>query len=200
MATKRAYHHGELRRALLDEARRVIAQDGIEAVKTNHLAAALGVSSAAPFRHFASRDALLVALAEEGAAHLIETMNAAAAGHEDPLEAHRARGVAYVRFAVEQPAYFRLLSRRDIVGQSTQIQDLAAQNLALMEQVLGAAQKGAASPAVARRSAGVLAAQALTYGLARMITDGLLGEITPSQAETLAHELTEVLGPGLAGD
>jgi AcrR family transcriptional regulator len=191
------YHHGDLRRALLDAALRVVARHGVDAVKLSALARSLRVSVAAPYRHFPSREALLVALAEEGADRLVARMDAAAACAPDPLEAQRARGVASVRFAVEEPGYFRLLARREILEASPRLRAVTASQQALMEPVLGRRHRGEASRALARRSAGLLAAQALTHGLSRMLTDGLLGDVTPDDAERLARELTGVLGEGL---
>ncbi|MCG5055431.1 MAG: TetR/AcrR family transcriptional regulator [Myxococcales bacterium] len=191
------YHHGDLRRSLLDAALRVVANQGVEAVKLNVLAKGLRVSVAAPFRHFPTKEALLVALAEEGANLMVQRLAQAAAREVDPLEAQRARGVAYVRFAVDKPGYFRLLVRPEILNASEHLRHLTASSEALMEPILGRRHRGQASAELAKRSAGVLAAQALTYGLARMIVDGLLGEVNAADAERLAYELTGVLGEGL---
>jgi len=191
------YHHGDLRRALLDAALIVIEEKGLDAVKMSDLARTLRVSVAAPFRHFESRDALLVALAEEGANKMVVDIEAAAARVRDPLEAQRARGVAYVRFAVLEPGYFKLLSKKDILVASDHLRALTTSQEALMEPILGRQHRGRASAALAKKSAGLLAAQALTYGLARMIADGLLGDIDGDDAALLAVELTGVLGEGL---
>ncbi len=195
--TRDAYHHGQLRTALLQAALETIATRGVDAVKMNELARRTGVSVAAPFRHFPNRQALLVALAEDAAQRLQARMEAAAGTHEDPVEAHRARGVAYVRFAVEEPAYFAVLSRADVIAASPLLQRMSAMNIEAMDLILGKRRGGEATPALVRRTAGVLAAQALTFGLARMLVEGLLGDITPEQAERLAYEVTGVLGEGL---
>lgn len=192
-----AYHHGDLRQALIDAAAAVVAKDGVDALKVSALAQRLGVTDGAPFRHFGSRLALLVAVAEEGARRVVERMEAAAAGVEDPLEQQRARGVAYVRFAVEQPGYFRALTRAEVNAASPLLQEMTAESEKTLDAVLGRRSKGTSSPELVFRSAGMLAAQALTFGLARMITDGLLGEINAKQAEHLAYEVTGVLGVGL---
>ena len=197
-ATRRkGYHHGDLKRALLDAAMSVIEDHDVDAVKMSDLAKTVGVSSAAPFRHFPTRDALLVALAEEGAEEMVEALGNASADAPAGLDTQRAQGIAYVRFCLEHPAIFRLLSRPDVTDASEHLRNLTQVNLQHMEAVLGRRHQGTASPALARRSAGVLAAQALTYGLTKMVVDGLLGPLTPSQAETLAFELTGVLGEGL---
>jgi len=194
-----AYHHGDLRRALVEAAAQVIADEGVDALKVSDLASRLGVTVGAPFRHFESRLALLVAVAEEGARRMIERMDAAAANETNPLEQQRARGIAYVRFAVEECGFFRAITRAEVLTASPFLQEASAASDQMLDAVLGRI-RGAGSTRIARRSAGQLAAQALTYGLARMITDGLLGEIDAEEAERLAYEVTGVLGTGVAAN
>ncbi|WP_434421072.1 TetR/AcrR family transcriptional regulator [Nannocystis pusilla] len=192
-----AYHHGDLRRALIDAAAAAVAKGGLDSLKISALAQRLGVTAGAPFRHFESRLALLVAVAEEGARRLLGRMDAAAACVADPLLQQRARGVAYVRFAVEEPGYFRAFTHAEVVAASPLLQQMAAVSQKTMDDVLGRDHQGSSSPALVARSAGMLAAQALTYGLARMIIDGLLGDLGVDEAERLTHEVTGVLGVGL---
>ena len=110
-----SYHHGNLREALLRQAARVIADGGVEAVSLRGLARDLGVSHAAPRRHFADRRALLGALAGEGFRRSLEAMEAGAreAG-DDPIARYRALGRSYVRFACEDPAYFRAINHPEV--------------------------------------------------------------------------------------
>jgi AcrR family transcriptional regulator len=68
--SKTAYHHGDLANALIEAATKVVERDGPEALSLRDLAAQLGVSRAAPYRHFADRDALLAAVALRGFAAL----------------------------------------------------------------------------------------------------------------------------------
>lgn len=192
------YHHGDLKRALMDAALIVVEREGIEAVSLSALAKKLRVSSGAPFRHFATREALLVALAEEGALRMVRALDEAAAKVDEPLEKDRARGVAYVKFAVVERGVFTLFTRPDIVRASPMLRAMSAAQEARMEPALGARHRGSTTRRIAAKSAGLLAAQALTYGLARMITDGHLGVVSPDDAEALAIELTGVLGEGLA--
>jgi hypothetical protein len=109
----------------------------------------------------------------------------------------RARGIAYVRFCVSEPEVFRLLQRRDVIAASPVLRALDEQQRAAMDPVLGRSHSGRVSVEVARRSAGLLAAQALTFGLVHMLVAGLLGEVDPDTAAALAEELTGVLGEGL---
>ena len=63
---KADYHHGHLRRALIETAVKTIAQRGVDALSLRELAAQAGVSPGAPYHHFPNRSELLAAIAEEG--------------------------------------------------------------------------------------------------------------------------------------
>lgn len=102
-----AYHHGDLRRALLDRAAVVVVERGVDAISFRGLAADLGVSHTAPAHHFGSRAGLLSAFAAEGHTLLAEALEAA--GEDDFLEL----GIAYVRFALEHPGHFAVMFDRD---------------------------------------------------------------------------------------
>ena len=64
-AAPKPYHHGDLRRVLIDAALQLVGEGGAEAVSVREAARRAGVSPGAPFRHFPSRDALMNAVAEE---------------------------------------------------------------------------------------------------------------------------------------
>ena len=106
---RRSYHHGSLRRALLDEALATIRTDGVAGVTLREIGARLGVSRTALYRHFADKQALLEAVATEGFRTLREQLVAAwELGGRNDL-AFRAMGVGYVRFAVANPAHYRVM-------------------------------------------------------------------------------------------
>jgi AcrR family transcriptional regulator len=110
-----AYHHGNLREALLERAAEVIAEQGVEALSLRALARDLGVSHSAPGRHFADRSALLGELAKDGFRRSVEAMNAGAeAAGADPVARYRALGRSYVRFARENPSYFRAINHPEV--------------------------------------------------------------------------------------
>jgi AcrR family transcriptional regulator len=106
------YHHGDLRRALLEAAAK--APD-IEHISLRELASGLGVSAAAVYRHFDSREALLAELAAVGIAQLQQRFAGAFDLHAPAADAPEAiarlyrLAVAYLRFADEQPAMWRLI-------------------------------------------------------------------------------------------
>jgi AcrR family transcriptional regulator len=105
----RPYHHGNLRRALLDAALAEIAAHGPVALSLRGLARHAGVSHAAPAHHFGDKTGLLTAIATEGFTLLGEALRAAraAGGFLDV-------GVAYIEFAVSHPAHFEVMYRPDL--------------------------------------------------------------------------------------
>ena len=110
----RPYHHGDLRRALIDTALQIIDEEGSAAVTIRALAQRLGVSHAAPGYHFADRDALLVEVATEGFRLFADTLEAAARGTPTPTARLVAVGLAYVRFASQHPSYLRVMFGRGL--------------------------------------------------------------------------------------
>jgi AcrR family transcriptional regulator len=90
-----SYHHGSLRETLLAEGRRVLLEDGVDAVTLRELARRAGVSHAAPRRHFADRNALLEAIAARGFDELTEALRVA-----DTAGDPRSRLASYARTAV----------------------------------------------------------------------------------------------------
>lgn len=108
------YHHGDLRAALLEVAVQAIAERGLGGLSLRDCARRLGVSHAAPYRHFPDKDHLLSAIAGQGFAWLTAAGEAAMEGIEDPDARLRAYGVAYVRFAVEHPEHLRVMFAAEI--------------------------------------------------------------------------------------
>ena len=104
---ERGYHHGNLREALIRAALELIAEKGPAGFTFADAARWAGVSSAAPYRHFRDRDALMADLARRGfeqfAAELDKAWNG---GAPEPLRAFENVGRAYLRFAREEPAYY----------------------------------------------------------------------------------------------
>src|SRR5690348_14709991 len=106
----RAYHHGNLRTALLEAAEKTLRERGVQALSLRELAREAGVSHGAPRRHFADRQALLDALAGAGFERLGAELRAAAAGAGEDFESRlRAIAAAYVRFATEDAALLELM-------------------------------------------------------------------------------------------
>ena len=114
MGEKDHYHHGALREALIAEALKVLETDGLEGLSLRGLAEAAGVSKTAPYRHFAGKRDLLVALAAEGFRKFADMLEGAVAAippaePADSLAGIRSLSRAYMDFAQAQPALYRLM-------------------------------------------------------------------------------------------
>src|SRR5579859_3307211 len=103
------YHHGDLRRALLDSADAILEREGPNALSLRAVAREAGVSPAAPYHHFKDKDELLSAIAHEGFARLKQALSAAAEAGDDPRRKMNDLGVAYVKFAQSHPALYRVM-------------------------------------------------------------------------------------------
>jgi AcrR family transcriptional regulator len=107
-AEARPYHHGDLRRALVDAARRILEAEGPSALSLRAVAREAGVSPAAPYHHFKDKAELLDAVAQEGWQLLNQRMVEARA-KADRKDKLNSLGIAYVCFARENPALYRVM-------------------------------------------------------------------------------------------
>lgn len=193
----KSYHHGDLRRALIDASLELIRDSGVHALSLREAARVAGVSSGAPYRHFANKEALLLAIAEEGRALLQAQTNEeleANTGAEPALE-FRARGVAFVLFATKHPIHFQLMFSRDLRAiegsRETMCGEDELQTLLHRDPNLRTTAESVS-----------LAGQCLAYGLARMIVDGEIPSVPTDEASLRAFATTilNVLGAGIARD
>jgi AcrR family transcriptional regulator len=188
----RAYHHGDLRRALLEHALAAIAEVGPAHVSLRDLARRAGVSHAAPAHHFGDKEGLLTAVAEEGHTLLAERLEAAAADG-DLLTTE----VAYVEFAVEHRAHFDVMYRRDLYDAASPAvraaQDRARAALrAGVEQLPPGATR--ADPATA-----ALAAWSLVHGFANLWISGAVPVPPGAAVGDVAAAVARVLFDAPAG-
>src|SRR3954451_3549792 len=104
------YHHGDLRRALLDTALEAVAEQGPATISLRDVARRAGVSHAAPTHHFGDKAGLLTALAVEGFDQLAKALATSRLASNSFLEL----GVTYVRFAVTRRPLFEVMFRTDL--------------------------------------------------------------------------------------
>lgn len=107
-AEPRPYHHGDLRRALVDAARRLLESEGPSALSLRAVAREAGVSPAAPYHHFKDKAELLDAVAHEGW-EILGAQMTEAKGTAEGMHQLTALGIAYVCFARENPALYRVM-------------------------------------------------------------------------------------------
>ncbi len=134
MATARKnYHHGDLRAALLEAALDIITDSGPQQLTIREVARRAGVSHTAPYRHFADKDQLIVAVVEQGFSLLQDTMEKQKASvPPDPINQFAASGMAYVDFALTHPAYYRVMYSGDLLTSSESLQHTSTETFAAM--------------------------------------------------------------------
>lgn len=103
------YHHGALKESLIEGARRLLAEKGATGFSLHELARRVGVSVAAPYRHFESRDALLGAVAARGYEELLQILGESLDQTADPVDQLRHFGVCYLQFAIDNPELFAIM-------------------------------------------------------------------------------------------
>jgi AcrR family transcriptional regulator len=103
---RRGYHHGNLKEALIEAARRFIAERGLGGFTIVEAAKLVGVTPAALYRHFRGREALVAEVADRGFAQLGERLGRALRGRGSPLERFTRMGEAYLAFAEDEPGYY----------------------------------------------------------------------------------------------
>ncbi len=103
---RRGYHHGNLKEALIEAARRFIAERGLGGFTLADAAKLVGVSPAALYRHFRGREALVAEVAFRGFDDLANRLGRALKGGGTPLERFTRMGEAYLVFAEQEPGYY----------------------------------------------------------------------------------------------
>ncbi|MGW0994991.1 TetR/AcrR family transcriptional regulator [Streptomyces sp. NPDC002523] len=169
--TSRPYHHGDLRAALLKSAERTLREKGAGALSLRELARDIGVSHAAPGRHFKDKQALLDALALDGYERLNQGL-AAAAALTDPTFEERMTALAraYLGFAVENPELLELMfARKHDPDSSAQLTAAVDQSLTGLTRMFTEAQeRGEIIEGDPERIA--MVATSSLHGLAALIT------------------------------
>jgi AcrR family transcriptional regulator len=194
--SRRGYHHGDLERALVDTALRMIERDGVQALTLRRVGAALGVSRTALYRHFDDKQALLTRVAAEGFKRFHGALSAAAAGAEarraDPMPAMAA---AYARFARVHPSHYQTMFSGVLTG-GARHPELEAHGEAAFGVLLSAIRRGQEQGRIRRGDPLELAETtwALSHGIATL---GMAGQLRSAPASldrravrawTLLHE------------
>jgi AcrR family transcriptional regulator len=188
MSPKAAYHHRDLRAALVRAAMDLLEEGGEAELSLRAVARRAGVSAAAPYRHYDDREALVSAVAAVGYRELAERLAAAHPSPSTPDELASA-AVAYVQFALERPALFRIMFGGPCDRDSDErVAATAAVSLyvrGIVERTFPQADSEALATAV----------WALVHGLAFLHLDGKLDAATPS---AVAHRVTAAIQALLA--
>jgi AcrR family transcriptional regulator len=203
-----SYHHGDLRRVLLDAAVRVVEKEGVAGLSLHALAQKAGVSSGAPYHHFESREQLLLAIAVDGFRLLAAALKGGAAEAEAaprcaerPSAAHlRGLGLGYVRFALAHPGHFRIMFRPELKAQLRKAEDpVVDEAFEMLESAITRCQADSLLPVGDPRPL-VLLAWSTVHGASVLWVDGpLSGEGLVKDAESLATVVSDTLTTLLFG-
>lgn len=171
LATPRRYHHGDLRQAVIDAGLALLVSRPLAELGLREVAREVGVSATALYRHFADKQALKTALAQAGLDRLAQAQQAASAQAGGGAAGFQASGLAYVRFAVDQPVLFRLVFSHAQPDEA--VLDLAPERMSdalrcLRQDIAALLPPG--RPA-AEHKAAALHAWALVHGLALLVLD-----------------------------
>ncbi len=195
------YHHGDLRRALLQAAVDLVGEVGVQGLSLREVARRAGVTHAAPYRHFPSKESLVAAIAEDGYRTMMRYMQEAQAslGDAPPLQRFYASGNGYLQFALAHPAYFRLmfgateLNRRDYPS----LREAAEAAFHLLLDSVVACQESGELKAGDPRELG-LAAWSSIHGLASLWVDHQLHHLQLGEIDNCYAVVTRCLLEGAA--
>jgi AcrR family transcriptional regulator len=176
----RPYHHGALHEALLKAAETVLRRDGLRGLTLRAMSREVGVSHTAPQRHFRDTAGVLSELAAIGHRRLAASMAQHAEGFEVEADRRMAIACGYVRFAVEQPDLFRLMSRNELLDQSNEALNTARRMSIRALAGTIARQDGPDGPIEhidTARAIEMTAGWAYVHGLATLLIDGRLNSV-----------------------
>ncbi len=168
-ASTKPYHHGDLSRALVDAARRILEAEGPQALSLRAVAREAGVSPAAPYHHFKDKGELLKAIAHEGWDQLGEQMRQALDEAKTADERRTSMGLAYVKFAQANPALYRVMgdvNRSYDDHDSKDMKDDESSAYSFVHRSIAAGSHGQASPLDVELA--TIAAWCAAHGLAEL--------------------------------
>src|SRR6185437_11955600 len=175
-AGKSTYHHGNLRHALVEAGLALLEKEERGELSLREIARQTGVSANAAYRHFADKEALLVALAAEGFRRLQAAHAQAAAAAADPQGAMLAAGHAYIDFARRNPALFRLMfGRFTTTHRNEELAQAALASFETLRSGVATATRGKMEDP--RVITGAVYAWALVHGLSHLLLDGQLADL-----------------------
>lgn len=178
MKKSTSYHHGNLKEALIETALQTIDQEGLDAITLRDITEKLGTSRSAVYRHFASKEALIIGVIQRGYAQLDELFTPIFQDHTQSVqERFEKMGRAYLDFAIEHPNLYRLLFGENYRQEREEVCDYKDESqatglYALIGLLLEAQEEGI----IARADPMVQAATvwASIHGLASLLIDGHL--------------------------
>jgi AcrR family transcriptional regulator len=172
-APKVGYHHGDLRRALIDAALSLVADGSVADLSLREVARRAGVTYAAPYHHFADKSALLAAVAGQGFEQLVAELERAAVRRTTLESELLAMAEAYVAFAMTHPAHYRVMFLPDVKESpdADELRAVADRSFGMLQQRVARGRAGESERAHQVLATTVWAA---LHGLSLLAIDGIL--------------------------
>lgn len=169
-----AYHHGALFDACCEKALELIEQNGVETLSLREVARALKVSHAAPYRHFQSKNDLLVAIGIKSFKTFSQALTEgfqARSGHDSWSKRMERMGHAYIQFAEKHPTQYRLMFSHKLLNttSSPELATVSEGSFRVLEEALREGPLRKASPKALRSAA--METWARIHGLAMLMID-----------------------------
>ena len=194
-----SYHHGALRKTLIEAGVAILKDEDVSALTLRRVARIAQVSHMAPYRHFTDKNALLAAIAVEGFQMLASDMHHVMQSNvENPRHVIKDIGVSYVRFGIEHPAHISLMfSGLLATSENEELNAAAAQTLNLLIEAVEHAQS---HKVIAQGESKQIAKSVwgLFHGLTMLMKEGLLISDVNNELEVMVSAAAEDLLRGLA--
>lgn len=199
-----AYHHGDLRAALIESALALVTEEQDWTFSLREVTRRAGVSHNAPYNHFADKRDLLAAVAVVGFTALGQRIAAAASEIPDARAALVQSAVVYVTFGVENPAHYRLMFGSALVtpreGRPETVVEAGAQSRAIMAEIIRRGAAAGVFDAAFQRdedlSVAALTAWSTIHGLTTLIIDGII-DVPRPDVEAIAKRVANAWCDGI---
>ncbi|KXV79615.1 transcriptional regulator, partial [Acetobacter malorum] len=178
---RKTYHHGDLRKVLLDAARAEISAHGAQGLSMASLARRAGVAQSAPYRHFSDREDLLAAVATDGFERFTQVLLEAASNGDD-VTALKRMAIAYLAFGEKNVELYRLMFASGLVPGAASDSALKRAATASFQPLLD--RVTASDPKSSLMSAHVRWGQ--LHGLVMLKADGFIDDLVEALVNTIS--------------
>lgn len=197
---ERKYHHGNLREALVKTAMLLLRRREIADLTLRDVAKSAGVAQSAMYRHFASKGALLSAIAERGFKELMRRAEAQISRHSgNPRTLYHSVASTYVKFALDNPQLYKLMFLEEAIEVNPKPGTQSSSN-ASFAQLVGVIEQCQTAGLIATaqdKTTAALALWSLLHGLSSLLRTQRLSQMAKKRKETLAKALARMLLSGL---
>lgn len=190
------YHHGNLKEALVHKGMEILVEEGVGSLTLREVARRVGVSHAAPYRHFADKNEIIVAIAEEGFVRLASAMSDAVKDLADSqvTEQFKALARAYIGFASKHRSYLKVMFGSYVSNFAHYPSLLEASEVAhgIIHEVIGRGQKSGAFKNKDTQTM-VFSSWSIVHGVSMLLAEGRskVSDMNPEQLDTFVNEMLD---------